>query len=105
MRVDGKIDRVDLMDRDGVRYLRVVDYKTGKKEFRLSDIVYGMNMQMLIYLAALCENGGKRYGEFQPAGVLYMPANRPSVPAERGDGRKSAGKQGRATAAHGRSCA
>ena len=89
VRVDGKIDRVDLMDRDGVRWLRVVDYKTGKKEFRLSDIVYGLNMQMLIYLAALCENGKKRYGDFQPAGVLYMPANRPSVPAERGVEKKS----------------
>ncbi len=84
VRIDGKIDRVDLMDRGGVRWLRVVDYKTGKKEFRLSDVVYGLSMQMLIYLAALCENGGKRYGAFRPAGVLYMPANRPSVPAERG---------------------
>jgi ATP-dependent helicase/nuclease subunit B len=84
VRVDGKIDRVDLMDRGGVRYIRIVDYKTGKKDFRLSDVLYGMNMQMLVYLAALCENGGKRYGKFRPAGVLYMPANRPSVPAERG---------------------
>ncbi|MBE6822430.1 PD-(D/E)XK nuclease family protein [Caproiciproducens sp. LBM24188] len=83
--INGKIDRVDLMTRDGVRYLRVVDYKTGQKEFRLSDVIYGMNMQMLIYLAALCENGGERYGEITPAGVLYMPANRPSVSASRGD--------------------
>lgn len=89
VRIDGKIDRVDVMDNDGVRYLRVVDYKTGKKEFKLSDVVYGMNMQMLVYLAALYENGEKRYGTFQPAGVLYMPANRPSVPAERGVETKS----------------
>ena len=81
--VDGKIDRVDLMDRGGGRYLRIVDYKTGRKEFRLSDILYGINMQMLIYLAALCENGGGRYGDFRPAGVLYAPANRPSVSAGR----------------------
>ncbi len=77
--VDGKIDRVDLMDLGGVRYLRVVDYKTGKKEFRISDLLYGMNMQMLIYLGALCENGWKRYGKFIPAGVLYAPANRPAI--------------------------
>ena len=93
VRVDGKIDRVDLMDRGGECYLRIVDYKTGKKEFRLSDLVYGLNMQMLIYLATLCENGSGRYGEFRPAGVLYMPANRPSVPAERGADEKAlAGK-------------
>lgn len=84
VRIDGKIDRVDIMEKDGVKYLRILDYKTGEKEFRLSDLLYGQNMQMLIYLAALCENGKKRYGEFQPAGVLYMPANRPSLSAARG---------------------
>lgn len=83
VRIDGKIDRVDLMERGGARWVRVVDYKTGAKEFRLSDLIYGMNMQMLIYLAALCENGGARYGKLSPAGVLYMPANRPSVPEGR----------------------
>ncbi|WP_164919011.1 MULTISPECIES: PD-(D/E)XK nuclease family protein [Acutalibacteraceae] len=83
--IDGKIDRVDVMARNGVRYLRVVDYKTGQKEFRLSDVIYGMNLQMLIYLAALCENGKRRYGEVLPAGVLYMPANRPSAAAKRED--------------------
>jgi ATP-dependent helicase/nuclease subunit B len=84
VRIDGKIDRVDIMEKDGVKYLRILDYKTGEKEFRLSDLLYGQNMQMLIYLAALCENGKKRYGEFQPAGVLYMPANRPSLSVARG---------------------
>ncbi|NLJ30568.1 MAG: helicase [Clostridiales bacterium] len=82
--IDGKIDRVDLMTRNGVRYVRVVDYKTGHKEFRLSDVIYGINMQMLIYLAALVQNGAERYGALRPAGVLYMPANRPSVSAGRG---------------------
>ena len=49
--------------------MRVVDYKTGKKEFRLSDVLHGLNMQMLVYLAALVENG-----QVLPAGILYMPA-------------------------------
>ena len=91
--VDGKIDRVDLMAADGVRYVRIVDYKTGKKEFRLSDILYGMNLQMLLYLAALCENGEKRYGKTEPAGILYMPASRPSVSAARGTGAEQLEKE------------
>ncbi len=82
--IDGKIDRVDLLTRDGVSYIRIIDYKTGHKEFKLSDVIYGMNMQMLIYLAAICENGGERYGTVAPAGVLYMPANRPVISASRG---------------------
>ena len=77
--VEGKIDRMDLAEINGEKYVRIVDYKTGKKEFRLSDVLYGVNMQMLIYLAAIIERGSCR-----PAGILYMPANRPIVPAERG---------------------
>ncbi len=86
--IDGKIDRVDLMTRDRVSYLRVIDYKTGHKEFRLSDVIYGVNMQMLIYLAALSENGDDRYGDVKPSGVLYMPANRPVISASRGTEQK-----------------
>lgn len=85
VRINGKVDRVDLLDRDGVRYLRVVDYKTGKKEFKLSDVIYGVNMQMLIYLAALSENAEARYGgNLAPAGILYVPASRPNLSAARG---------------------
>lgn len=77
--VIGVVDRVDLYIEDGVQYIRIVDYKTGSKEFKLFDILNGINMQMLIYLAALIA-----YGEFQPAGVLYMPATRPVVSMEKG---------------------
>lgn len=80
----GKVDRVDIWQADGRTWLRVVDYKTGKKKFKVSDILYGMNMQMLLYLAALYENGGERYGIPAPAGVLYMPAAVPAAPVERG---------------------
>jgi ATP-dependent helicase/nuclease subunit B len=73
--VRGFVDRLDGWEHDGRLYLRVVDYKTGRKKFSLSDVLHGMNMQMLIYLFALRENGGARYGkEIVPAGVLYAPA-------------------------------
>ena len=72
--VEGKVDRVDVMREEGKAYVRVVDYKTGTKTFRLSDILYGLNMQMLIYLAAIEKNGGERYGDVIPAGVLYLPS-------------------------------
>lgn len=71
----GIADRVDGWVHDGKLYLRVVDYKTGKKEFKLSDIWYGMNLQMLLYLFTLEKFGEQRYGmEVVPAGVLYVPA-------------------------------
>ena len=69
----GTADRVDLY-RDGSKtYLRIIDYKTGRKTFKLCDVLNGLNMQMLLYLFAVCEGGEKRFGKVIPAGVLYMP--------------------------------
>ena len=89
--VEGKIDRVDLFNKDGRSYIRVVDYKTGPKSFSLSDVFYGLNMQMLLYLFTLCRNGGARYRNPVPAGVLYMPAD-PTPPTAGEDLEKEARK-------------
>lgn len=52
-----------------------MDYKTGRKSFSLSDVMYGLGMQMLLYLFALDRAGERLYGvETAPAGVLYIPA-------------------------------
>ena len=73
--MSGIADRVDGWLHDGKLYLRVVDYKTGRKAFSLSDVWYGMGLQMLLYLFALGRVGQERYGkEIVPAGVLYVPA-------------------------------
>lgn len=75
LKLTGQVDRVDGWVHEGKLYLRVVDYKTGQKEFSLSDVWYGMGLQMLLYLFALGLDGEKRYGrEIVPAGVIYFPA-------------------------------
>lgn len=79
--LSGKVDRVDGYIKNGRLYLRVMDYKSGKKSFSLSDIWYGLNMQLIIYLYALQQEGLDRYrqrleaelNEIVPAGVLYVP--------------------------------
>ena len=87
----GKVDRVDGYIRDGRLYLRVMDYKSGKKSFSLSDIWYGLNMQLIIYLYALQEEGLDRYrrllseelNEIVPAGVLYVPVRDDIIDGDR----------------------
>jgi ATP-dependent helicase/nuclease subunit B len=82
--VSGKVDRVDGWLRDGRLYLRVVDYKTGKKSFDLSDVQYGLGVQMLLYLFALEDRGEAYFGTpVVPAGVLYLPARDPILRADR----------------------
>ncbi len=77
-RVSGFVDRVDLYEANGKAYVRVVDYKTGHKDFDYTDILNGAGLQMLIYLFALKEFGGAHYGveNLIPAGVLYLPARK-----------------------------
>ncbi len=72
--VRGKIDRVDVMECDGEKYIRIVDYKTEEKSFKLSEVLYGLNLQMLLYLYALEQNGKSKFGEFTPSAILYKPA-------------------------------
>lgn len=81
--ISGSIDRVDEAVINGKKYIRVIDYKSSGKDFELSDVVQGLNMQMLIYLFALWHNGSDKFGEFTPAGVLYSSAKSPVVSVDR----------------------
>lgn len=72
--VIGKIDRVDTFSRDGKKYVRIIDYKTGLKEFSLCDVYYGINIQMLVYLFSIWNGAQGNLSSAVPAGVLYMPA-------------------------------
>lgn len=50
--------------------VRVVDYKTNGKIFELGNLLYGLDMQMLIYLFSILSEGTALAGS-KPAGVLY----------------------------------
>ena len=86
LRLTGYVDRVDQWLHGGKRYLRVVDYKTGRKSFDFSDVEDGRGLQMLLYLFALSREGKGLFGpeDTVPAGVLYVPARTPLVDGERG---------------------
>ncbi len=80
----GKIDRVDAMQTDSRRWLRVVDYKTGGKDFSLDSVFYGLDAQMLLYLFSLCPPSGSGFADTSlPAGVLYLLADPKKQPASR----------------------
>ena len=82
--ISGFVDRVDGWEHDGKLYLRVVDYKTGRKSFDLTDIWNGMGLQMLLYLFTLADEGEALYGkQIEPAGVLYLPAREAVVAGSR----------------------
>ncbi|MBQ2893839.1 MAG: exodeoxyribonuclease V subunit gamma [Oscillospiraceae bacterium] len=79
----GFVDRVDICKKDGRNYFRVVDYKTGRKDFDYCDVFNGVGLQLLLYLFALEQNGAQILGDDPiAAGVQYFPARAPLVASD-----------------------
>ena len=74
IRIIGTVDRVDTFEQNGRQYIRVVDYKSRNKDFLISDVINGLNLQMLVYLFTLSESKGE-FGGIS-SGVLYMHSAR-----------------------------
>ncbi|MDR1753927.1 MAG: PD-(D/E)XK nuclease family protein [Eubacterium sp.] len=53
--IKGRIDRIDALETDGKKLLRVVDYKSGKNRFDWDNVYYGLDLQILLYLFAAGE--------------------------------------------------
>ncbi|HEY3316144.1 MAG TPA: helicase-exonuclease AddAB subunit AddB [Bacillota bacterium] len=76
--VRGRIDRVDLAESGRRRFLRVIDYKSGRADLRAADVYYGLSLQLLVYLAVAGQNLG---GAEEPAGLMYLKVRDPLLKA------------------------
>lgn len=85
MVLSGRIDRMDCLETEEGKYFRIVDYKSGSKQFKLADVYYGLQLQLLTYLDAVGESlkadSGKKVF---PAGILYFKLDDPIVLGSRG---------------------
>ncbi|MBR2467266.1 MAG: PD-(D/E)XK nuclease family protein [Clostridia bacterium] len=77
----GTIDRVDTYKNGDDVYVRVVDYKTGGKDFNPDKLKDGVNLQMFLYLKSIVENENEDFrdaigvgegGKILPAGAVYL---------------------------------
>ena len=100
--VKGIVDRVDVFEKDGEQYLRVVDYKTYDKTLSREDLQKGLDTQMLLYLYSLCENqspeteqklGLDRGKTAKPAGILYLNVGKSGIPQDVADAPDGGGKK------------
>ncbi len=80
--LNGRIDRIDIYEYDGKKYIRIIDYKKRKKNFLMENLFYGIDMQMLLYLYYIISENGEYKGS-EPAGVLYMPYAKPKCVSEK----------------------
>ena len=80
--ITGRIDRIDIFDNEGKSYIKILDYKSGNKKFDLTDVYYGMQIQLLIYMKSILENGKKTINtnyELMPGGILYFKIHDPII--------------------------
>lgn len=83
MNLRGRIDRVDATEIDGRNYVRIVDYKSSSKQLDLTDVYYGISLQMLTYLDVAVEHAEEWIGfKADPAGVLYLHVHNPMIRTE-----------------------
>jgi ATP-dependent helicase/nuclease subunit B len=81
IRLQGRIDRLDIYEEEDKLMVGVIDYKSGNTSFDLLSVYYGLQIQLALYMNAALElmeqeHPGK---EIIPAGILYYNINDPFV--------------------------
>lgn len=77
----GQIDRVDVyMKDDDSRYIKVLDYKSGNKNFSLLELYHGLQLQLLLYLDAYLRLNEKN----KAAGMFYFHIDTRTIKYETG---------------------
>jgi ATP-dependent helicase/nuclease subunit B len=83
--IEGKIDRVDVLgggEGDPDRYIKIIDYKSGKERFDTEEARAGWRLQLMLYLRAAM--GANSYeanmdNPYKPAGVFYFEIAEPQI--------------------------
>ncbi len=80
----GIIDRIDTYEDEENIYVKVVDYKTGGIKLSLNSMFYGLQLQLVLYMAAALDmerqKGGKK--NVVPAGMFYYYVKDPVLKLE-----------------------
>lgn len=86
IKIEGRIDRIDILDNGEQHFVKIIDYKSGNKKFSLSEVYYGLQIQLVVYLDAVLSNKDilieKKIltkNDVYPAGVFYFRIDDPIV--------------------------
>lgn len=81
MRLRGRIDRIDTAEDEDHVYVKVIDYKSGNRQFDLAALYYGLQLQLVVYMNAAMELEARKHPdkEIVPAALLYYHIDDPTV--------------------------
>jgi len=85
MRLQGRIDRIDITEDAEHVYVKVIDYKSGNRQFDLAAVYHGLQLQLVVYMNAAMEIEAKKHPEKEvvPAALLYYHVEDPLVETAR----------------------
>lgn len=78
LKINGIIDRIDKYEDESGTYWRVVDYKSGSKTFSLGKIIYGLDLQLALYLYVATKDKKNS----KPAAMFYFKVAEPMISSE-----------------------
>ena len=81
MKLVGRIDRIDTCQEQDRLYVKIVDYKSGSRNFDLAALYYGLQLQLVVYMNAAMEREKKLHPDMEviPAAMLYYHVADPAV--------------------------
>ena len=86
LRLRGRIDRVDeyLSEDRKTLFLKVIDYKSGKKEFSLKNLFSGLDLQLPLYMDYVLQREKEKNPnrEVLPSALFYFTMENPVIPYE-----------------------
>ena len=84
MRLQGRIDRLDVAVVEDDMYVKVIDYKSGNKQLELDCMYAGLQMQLIVYLDSAARMLQERFPKknIHPAAMFYYRVADPVVSME-----------------------
>ncbi len=81
MRLSGRIDRMDTCEKDDKVFVKIVDYKSGDKNFDLAAFYHGTQLQLVVYMNEALKRAAKLHPgkEAVSAAMLYYHVDDPVV--------------------------
>jgi ATP-dependent helicase/nuclease subunit B len=81
MHLKGRIDRIDTAEDEENVYVKVIDYKSGNRQFDIAALYYGLQLQLVVYMNAAMELEAKEHPDknIVPAALLYYHIEDPTV--------------------------
>jgi len=77
LQLRGVIDRIDSCETEEGRFVKIVDYKSGAKDFSLEELYYGLSLQLAVYMTAVLRETGNE--KALPAAMFFYHVDDPIV--------------------------